>query len=210
MKRFSTWVLMTAAMGCLASTERNAIAGDVIVQISGTFGEFNYGNQPAPLNDGSFSGTVTFAAAPGPNSTVISDTANVNFYDMNSNLLFNVGGGVPGLTFDTFTAGSSGYTEVTVSGITSAGASIVDVAPLGLEFSSWPFASATGTVKPYGPPNYASAVEYTYYPAGTTYFNPVLTGQGGFVPEPSSIVLSLIGAVGVFAFARYNRRSAAA
>lgn len=66
MKRLSTWVLMTTAMGCLASTETNAIAGDVIVQISGTFGEFDYGNEPAPLNDGSFSGTVTFAALPAP------------------------------------------------------------------------------------------------------------------------------------------------
>ncbi len=210
MKRLSTWVLMTTAMGCLASTETNAIAGDVIVQISGTFGEFDYGNEPAPLNDGSFSGTVTFAALPGANSTVISDTANVNFYDMNSNLVFNVGGGIPGLTYDTFSADSSGYIYLTVSGITTAGPSTVIVAPLGLEFSGWPFSSSTGTVTPYGPPNYASAVEYTYYPDGTTFFNPVLTGQGGLVPEPSSIVLSLLGAVGVFAFACYSRRSAAA
>jgi PEP-CTERM motif len=210
MKRLSTWVFLSAVMGCLGSTETKAIAGDVIVQISGTFGEFDYGNEPAPLDDGSFSGTVTFAALPGANSTVISDTANVNFYDQYSNLVFNVGGNVPGLTYDTFSADSSGYIYLTVSGITTAGASTVIVAPLGLEFSIWPFASGTGTVKPYGPPNYASEVEYTYYPDGITYFTPVLTGQGGIVPEPSSIVLSMIGAVGVLAFARYNRRSPAA
>ncbi len=173
--------------------------------------EFDYGNEPAPLNDGSFSGTFTFAALPGANSTVISDTANVNLYDKITNLVFNVGGGVPGLTYDTFGRRFERLSiYLTVSGITTAGPSPVIVAPLGLEFSSWPFSSLTGTVTPYGPPNYASQVEYTYYPDGTTFFNPVLTGQGGVAPEPSSIVLSLIGAVGVLGFARYSRRSAAA
>jgi PEP-CTERM motif len=205
MKRFSTWMVMVAVMGLFACTGTMANA-DVVVDISGTFGSFGYGNQPAPLNDGSFSGSVTFSSLPGPNTTVISGTADVNFYDSTANLVFSVGGSG---SYDTFTAGSSGYTTLTVSGYGTAGGSSVDVADLSLEFSNWTFGSNTGTVKPYGPPNYASSIEYTYTPGNTTYFNPVLSGQGS-VPEPSTIALSLFGIVGVFVYARHNRRTATA
>jgi PEP-CTERM motif len=85
----------------------------------------------------------------------------------------------------------------------------VDVAFLGLEFSSWPFGTGLGTVKPYGPPNYDSGIEYTYYPSGLTYFNPMLTGMAS-VPEPSSIVLSFAGIFGAVVLARFNRRKIAA
>ena len=92
----------------------------------------------------------------------------------------------------------------------------MDVAPLSLEFKSWPFGSLTGDVKHYGPPNYASAAEYTYFATGTdpseggtTYFNPVDRGFAcASVPEPSSIMLGVVGSGGVLAFARYHRRKA--
>jgi hypothetical protein len=81
-------------------------------------------------------------------------------------------------------AGASGYTYLSVSGIVDlGGGTSVDVAPLSLEFKSWPFGSLTGNVKHYGPPSYASAAEYTYFATGTdpseggtTYFNPIKSG----------------------------------
>ena len=174
--------------------------------ISGTFGEFDYGNQPAPLNDGSFSGTVTFAAFPAPNSQEISGTADVNFYDSSHHLVFSVGGLG---TYNTLNAGATNYTLLTVSGYGIAGTSLVDVAFLGLEFSSWPFGSGLGTVKPYGPPNYDSGIEYTYYPGCTTYFNPMLTGVAS-MPEPSSIVLTSPASPGPSFWGADNRRKIAA
>jgi hypothetical protein len=205
MTRFLSWVATVAAMGFFACTVPMANA-DTVVDISGTFGTFGYGNQPAPLNDGSFSGSVTFSSLPSPSSTVISETANVNFYDSTSSLVFSVGGSG---SYDTLTAGPSGYTTLTVSGFGTAGSSSVDVADLSLEFSNWSFGSTTGTVKTYGPPNYASSIEYTYYPSETTYFNPVESGQAS-VPEPSTIALSLFGMVGVLIYVRRNRRTATA
>jgi hypothetical protein len=205
-KRFSTWIAITTVMGIFACGDSDARAGSVVVTISGTFGEFDYGNQPAPLNDGSFSGTVTFATFPAPNSQEISGTADVNFYDSTNHLVFSVGGLG---TYNTLDAGGTDYTLLTVSGYGIAGSSLVDVGFLGLEFSSWPFGSNLGTVKPFGPPNYDSGIEYTYYPGGTTYFNPILTGVAS-VPEPSSIVLSMAGMVGVVVLGRYNRRKTAA
>jgi hypothetical protein len=206
MRRVRARLAIAAAMVFLASAQLPAKAGDVVVKFSGTFGSFDYGNQPAPLNDGSFSGTLTLPYLPGPNSSVISGTADVNFYNSSDHLVFSVGGSG---SYDTFNAGATTYTELTVSGLGTVPGSTVDVAPFSLEFANWTIGSQNGTVAPYGPPNYASAIEYTYYPSGITYFNPVLTGMAS-VPEPSSIVLGLTGIGAVLAYARYKVRSAKA
>jgi hypothetical protein len=218
MRRKATFFAMMAALGCIALASPQVIASEVVVSISGRFGEFDYGNQPAPLNDGYFSGTVTFASLPGPHSTVISSTADVNFYDSSHNLLFTL----DGPTYDTMSAGSHGYTYLSVGGIVDLGTGTsVDIAPLSLEFKHWDFGHSTGIVKPYGPPNYDSTVEYTYFPTGsdpedtgTTYFNPVCRGQAcatiSSVPEPASIMLGLIGFAGALAFSRFHRRNATA
>jgi hypothetical protein len=215
MWRQSRCVAMAAAMGFFALAGPAAHANDVVIDISGRFGEFNYGNQPAPLNDGYFSGTVTFAALPGASSTVISSTADVSFYRSNHTLLFTLGDG----GYETMRAGVSGYTYLSVSGIVDLGTGTsVDVAPLSLEFQSWPFGGLTGIVKPYGPPNYESIAEYTYFQTGTnpnyggtTYFNPVSTEfAGASVPEPASIILGFVGFGGVLGYARYHRRKATA
>ena len=92
MGRYSRYAAIVAAMGFFALAGPAVYAGDVVIDISGKFGEFGYGNQPAPLNDGYFSGTVTFSALPDANSTVISSTADVNFYDSSHTLLFTPGG----------------------------------------------------------------------------------------------------------------------
>jgi hypothetical protein len=215
MGRYSRFAAIVAAMGFFALAGPAVYAGDVVIDISGKFGEFDYGNQPAPLNDGYFSGTVTFSALPDANSTVISSTADVNFYDSSHSLLFTLGDG----GYETMKAGASGYTYLSVSGIVDlGGGTSVDVAPLSLEFKSWPFGSLSGTVKHYGPPNYASAAEYTYFATGTdpseggtTYFDPIKSGFAcASVPEPAPIMLGIVGLGGVLAYARYNRRKATA
>jgi hypothetical protein len=200
------WVAMAAVMAFLAFTEPAANA-DTVVSFSGTFGAFTYGNIPAPLGNGSFSGTATFASLPGPNGQSISSTADVNFYNSSSALVFAVGSAE---SYDVLTAGPSGYTKLTISGYGDAGGgTTVDVAPLGMEFSSWSFGQTTGTVKPCGPPNYISSIEYTYFPTSTAYFEPILSGTAS-VPEASTITLGLIGIVAVLIFNRRNRRAATA
>ena len=209
MRQMSVWAAMIAAVGFFALSGPAARASDVTVTISGTFGAFDYGNQPAPLNDGSFSGTVTFASLPAANSTVISSTADVNFYNSNGTLLFTLGDG----GYDEMKAGASGYTYLSVSGIVNLGnGTSVDVAPLSLEFRHWPFGSDTGIVKPYGPPKYASELEYTYFPTnsnpnhcGTTYYDPIVCGLAS-VPEPTSVVLGAIGMAGALFYSRRVRR----
>jgi PEP-CTERM motif len=208
--RLSTWVTMAVAIGSFVCTGPMADAASVVVEISGSFGSFTFGNQPAPLNGGSFSGTVTFPSLPGPNQTVGSATdpattsADVNFYDSTGHLLFTVGGSG---SYDQFTAGPSGYESLSVDGGTSIGSTPVSVSALVLTFDNWSFGSPTGTVQPYGagtPPDFGSAIQYTYV---LPYSNPVVLGQAS-VPEPSTIALSLVGMVGVLVYARCYRRAA--
>ena len=215
MRRYAACLATMVAIGYFALAGPVANASEVVVSISGTFGEFNYGNQPAPLNDGSFSGTVTFDALPGPHSTVTSSIADVNFYDSSHNLLFTLGSG----GYETMTAGSHGYTYLSVSGIVDlGGGTSVDIAPLSLEFKHWHFGHSSGIVKPYGPPNYASQAEYTYFStgsdpdSGTTFFDPVCRGVAcaTTVPEPASIMLGLMGFAGALVCSRFHRRNAAA
>jgi hypothetical protein len=216
MRRYAACVAMMAAIGFFALASPVAIASEVVVSISGRFGEFDYGNQPAPLNDGYFSGTVTFASLPTAGNTVISSTADVNFYNSSHTLLFTIGNG----GYDTITAGAHGYTYLSVGGIVNLGnGTSVDVAPLSLEFRHWDFGSPFGIVKPYGPPNYDSTVEYTYFPTGgnpeicgTTYYDPVCRGFvcATSVPEPASIVLGIVGFAGALVYSRSYRRKATA
>ncbi len=221
MRRYSMCAVIVAAVGIFAIPGPALHAGDVVIDISGKFGEFNYGNEPAPLNDGYFSGTVTFASLPGPNSTVISSLADVKFFDSSHNLLFTLGDG----GYEKLEAGSHGYTYLSVSGIVDLGnGTSVDVAPLSLEFKHWSFDSLVGIAKSYGPPNYDSTAEYTYFQTGTdpnsggtTYFNPVCGGiasatilEQTSVPEPASILLGFVGFGGALAFARHHRRKATA
>jgi PEP-CTERM motif len=208
--RLATWLAIAAAFVFFGTNEPAAYADDVVVEISGTLGTFGYGNQPAPLNGGSFSGTVTFSALPTAGNQVISNTADVNFYDAMHDLVFKVTTG-----YDTFSAGPSGYTVLTVGGTTSVGGTSVEVAGLSLDFTNnWAFGSNSGMVVSYGagsPPDYNSGLSYTYDTGGpgTTFNNPVLMGQGT-VPEPSSLALSLAGMIGAFLYARRHRRATAA
>jgi hypothetical protein len=216
MRRFAACLATMAALGFFALASPRVIAGEVVVSISGEFGAFSYGNIPAPLDDGYFSGTVTFASLPGANSTVISSTADVNFYNSSHTLLFTVGNG----GYDTLTAGAHGYTYLSVGGIVDLGnGTSVDVAALGLEFKHWHFGSPFGIVKSYGPPTYESQVEYTYFPTGTnpnsdgtTYYDPVVRGfaHATSVPEPASIVLGIVGFAGALVYSRSYRRKATA
>ncbi len=219
MRRHAASVAMIAALGFFALASPQVIASEVVVSISGRFGEFDYGNQPAPLNDGYFSGTVTFASLPTAGNQVISSTADVNFYNSSHTLLFTLGNG----GYETMDAGAHGYTYLSVSGIVNLGnGTSVDIAPLSLEFRHWHFGSPFGIVKPYGPPNYDSTAEYTYFPTGgnpeicgTTYFEPVCRGTAcaitiASVPEPASIVLGIVGFAGALVYSRSYRRKATA
>jgi hypothetical protein len=217
MTRYAAFVATIGTMAFLMCIAPSASA-DVTLDFSGNFGAFTYGNQPGPLNNGSFSGTVTLTSAPGTGSTVNSDTpgetitAHVNLYDSTvqsaSNLLFSVDSG----TYVTFTQGpsGSGYTQLTISGYGNVGATSVDVATLSLEFSNWTKLTSTGSVIPYGPAsNYASSIEYTYLPS-TTYFAPVISGQASdpppAAPEPSTIAVTLVSVLAFVIYGRFKRR----
>lgn len=206
MSRFLTWVATAAVMGFFACIGPAANA-DSIVSFSGTFGDFGYGTQPTPLENGSFSGSATFASLPTANTTAQALTADVNFYNSSNALVFSVTGG-----YDILTAGASGYTDLTISAGGSAGGTPVVIAPLGMTFNNWLFGQGTGTVLPYDPStNVNSYISYTYNPntSPTYYSDPIVSGTAT-VPEPSSIALGLIGVVGVLIYSRRNRRQVAA
>jgi hypothetical protein len=203
MTRLALRVAIAAGLGLLAYTGPAANA-DVVVSISGTLGMVGYGGPhgdgtDAPLNGGSFSGTVTFASLPAPNTSVTSNSADVNFYDSSNNLVFvgNIGG------FDEFTAGPSGYELLSVGVNGIVGSTPVVVASLDLAFNSWPLSSGTGIAATY--PD--SSIEYSYETGGSgiTYYNSVLTAQAS-VPEPSTLALGLFGVAGVVIYARRDRR----
>ena len=208
--RSLTWVVMATALGAFACTGPMANAASVVVEIFGTFGpDIGYGAQPAPLNGGSFSGTVTFPSQPGPDQTVVSATADVNFYDSTSQLLFTVGGSG---SYNQFMAGPSSYEFLTVTGGTSVGSTPVSVSGLSLSFNNWLFGSSPGMVQPYGggsPADYDSYISYTYGTgvSAITYYSSVVSGQAS-VPEPSTLALGLAGLVGVLVYARCNRHPA--
>jgi hypothetical protein len=203
------WLAIVAAWGFFAFIP-TANAGNVLVEISGTLGNVGYGAPNNPLDGGSFSGTVTFASLPAPNTQVSPGSADVNFYNAMGTLIFNVSGG-----YNTFSAGASGYEILSVGGSTSVGGESVSVSSLVLDFGGdWLFGTNIGTVIPYGsgnPADYNSTLEFTYgtTPTPTTYYNSILMGQAS-VPEPSTIALSVVGMAGVLFFARRNRRIATA
>jgi hypothetical protein len=217
MTRYAAFVATIGTMAFLICIAPSASA-DVTLDFSGTFGAFTYGNQPAPLNNGSFSGTVTLTSAPLAGSTVNSDTtgetitAVLNLYDSTvqsaSSLLFSV----DSRTYVTFTHGSSGYTQLTIAGYGNVGATSVDVADLSLEFSGWTSLNptVTGSVIPNGPAsNYSSSIEYTYLPS-TTYFAPVISGHASdpplAAPEPSTIAVTLVSVLAFLIYGRCKRR----
>ena len=212
MTRYAAVLGTMAFLMCIAPSAD----ADVTLDVSGNFGAFTYGNQPGPLNNGSFSGTVTLTLPPGANSTVNSDTkgetitAAINLYDSTtqsaSNLLFSV----DSRTYITFTQGSSGYTQLTISGYGNVGATSVDVATLSLEFSNWTSLTSIGSVIPYGPAsNYSSSIEYTYLPS-TTYFAPVISGQASdppaSAPEPSTVAVTLVSVLAFLIYGRWKCR----
>jgi hypothetical protein len=205
MSRVSTRAAVAAVMFFMAAGGLKNSAADVVVTISGTLGDIGYGNQPALLNGGSFSGTVTFASLPGANLQSISQTADVNFYDGSDNFLFNVGGNVLFDSYDTLTAGASGYTSLSVQGNTVYDGDTFDVSTLNLTFSDWSLGSPMGTVIGYGDPTYGSVISYTDTTLSKSYSSSVVSGQAT-LPEPSTIALGLISMAGMFVYARINRR----
>ena len=206
MSRVSTWAALATTLLCLATIAQETSAASVVVEISGTMGNIGYGNQPALLNGGSFSGTVTFASLPGANSQAISQTASVNFYDGSDHFLFNVGGNVLFDSYDTLDAGASGYTSLSVGGTTSYAGDTFDVSSLNLTFSNWSLGGSTGTVIGYGNPTYGSYISYTDTTTSQSFSSSVLSGQAS-VPEPSTITLGLVSMFAVSAFARFKRRN---
>ncbi len=208
MSRVSKWAACAIAVSCLAGSVSEANAADVVVTISGTFGDIGYGNQPALLNGGSFSGTVTFAALPAANTQAISQTADVNFFNGSHQFLFNVGGNVLYNSYDTLNAGPSGYTSLSVGGTTTYAGDTFDISSLNLSFNNWLFGQQTGTVIGYGDPSYGSYISYTDTTTTLSYASSVLSGQAS-VPEPSAIALGLLGMAGVCVFTGANRRKRA-
>jgi hypothetical protein len=185
-------------LGLVTLLSTRAHASDVVVGISGTLGQFNYGNQPAALNDGSFSGTVTFASIAASDLPAYAIAADVNFYDSSDDLVFTVDSGI----YATLSGNTTGYTTLILSGKADVGGgSTVDVSSLDLAFTAWSYGAATGTVGSYENSNYFSSVEYTYSSSGLTYFNPVESGQAS-LPEPMSLIQGLIG---LSAFGLYRR-----
>jgi hypothetical protein len=214
MTRFRAWTVMSGAMAVLICNGAT-VSADVTLDISGTFGAFSWGNFPAPLDSGWFSGTVTLPSLPGANTEYSGDTtADVNFYNSANNLVFSVDSS---LNWVTLTAGSVGYEELTIAAHAAGNAPVV--APLSLEFSSWAFGDTSGTVQNYGPPAYNSYISYTYLPS-TTYYDPVMSGLATVstanaldppsAPEPSTLAISLISVLGGLIHARCRRRPSTA
>ncbi len=190
-------------MAFVVCTQPTASA-DVTLDVSGTFGEYSWDR--GPLDNGSFTGTVTLGSLPSANTEFAGDvTADLNFYNSASQLVFSVTNSPSFPVWATLTAGSSGYTQLTVSGYGRSGASTVDVASLDLIFNS------NGSL------NSASSVEYTYLPS-TTYFAPVVTAsvstdvslQAQSAPEPSTLAVSLVSVLGGLIYAWFTRRRASA
>jgi hypothetical protein len=212
MTRFPVCVTIAAMIAVLTCTAATARA-DVTLDISGTFGSYSW-DPASPLNNGSFSGIVTLPSVPGANTKFSGDvSASISFYDStvqsSSNLLFTVTNTVNSPVWATLTAGSSGYTQLAVSGFGAAGSSTVNVAGLDLNFSNWALNAEPGTA------NSSSSIEYTYLPS-TTYFAPVTSGtvteSNGeaaatlLSPEPSTIAVSLVSVVAFLAYTRCKRR----
>jgi hypothetical protein len=194
LKRFPAWAVITAAIALFVCTEPTASA-DISLDFSGTFGQYSWDH--GPLDNGSFSGTITLASLPAANSEFAGDvTANVNFYNSANSLLFSVANSASQPVWVTLTAGSQGYTQLTVSGYGSTGTSTVDVASLDLKFNS------NGTL------NSSSSIEYTYLPS-TTYFAPIDGAEMLIAAEPSTFAVCLISTLGALIYARFRRRPAA-
>jgi len=205
MTRFPAWVAMAAAMGFVMCTHPRARA-DVTLDISGTFGSYAWVDPQAPLNNGSFSGSVTLPSLPSNSQFAGDVTANVNFYNSANTFVFSVMNTASFPVYVTATANSSGDTQVTFAGYGSAGTATVDVASLILNFSNWSFGMATGTA------NLSSSIEYTYLPSAT-YFAPLMQGQATATtigpagdpvaaPEPSTFPVCLISMLGGIIYAR--------
>ena len=201
-KAFPAWRATVAAVAVLVCLQPTAGA-DVTLGISGTFGEYTWDH--GPLDNGSFSGTVTLGSLPSANSRYAADvTADVSFYNSANQLVFSVINSASSPVWATLTEGSSGYTELTVSGYGIAGHSTVDVASLDLKFNSD------------GSFNSASSVEYTYCSPSTTYFAPLTTAsvstdvsvQTQSAPEPSTLAVSLVSTLGCLIYAWFTRRPA--
>jgi hypothetical protein len=197
----TTWFLFVVTPYLIAGMVSPARAGSY--SVSGMFGSDVMNT--TGLAGGSFSGMFSVTGLPGSGSPIFLDSFDVRFYT------------AQGILFGTLSSldlnESSGVIRtVTLAGIgTVDNLAIEDYAALqgeglalGLDFAS-PF-DGIGDVIPFSPPlTRLSAVGVTDI-ATFTSLNYVAVVSGASVPEPSSLVLCLIGAMGGFGYVRHRRR----
>jgi PEP-CTERM motif len=198
MKRFASGIVIAAVVGFFSVSGPPANASEVVIGISGALGDYSW-DSGTPVSDGSFFGSVTFASLPTANSSVATGTADINFYNVSDNLVFTIKYGI----YATLTANATDYASLDVSGYSAAGNSGYHIDGLDLNFSSWPIGGSQGTV------NLGESSLEFQDPSGKTWFNPLLTAQTS-VPEPSSMLLGLVGMAGCAFYVRSARRNATA
>lgn len=196
MKRLARCMVFAVVVGFSLVHETAANAGDVVVGISGTLGSYSW-DPGSPVSDGSFAGNVTFSALPAADSSVTTGTADISFFSQSDTLVFRIQYDV----YASMTANATDFTALDVSGYSGSGDTGYHIDGLLLNFSSWPVGGSVGTV------NVATSSLEFQDPTGTTWFNPLVSGQAS-VPEPSSILLGLVGMAGCAIYVRCTRRKA--
>ncbi len=197
MMRIRALWFVFAVLPCLiVGTERSADAGSYLV--SGEFGNDVSGT--TGLAGGSFSGTFSVTGLPVSGSPLFLDSFDVDFYT------------AAGALFGTLSSLDVNESSGVVRTVSLPGVGTVDNLviedyaalqgqglALGLNFAS-PF-DGVGDVIPFSAPlTRVSAVGVTDI-ATFTSLNYVAVVSGASVPEPSSLVLCLIGAMGAFGHA---------
>ncbi len=196
-----TWFLCAVIPFLIVGTERSVEAGSYAV--SGHFGSDVVGT--TGLAGGSFSGTFSVTGLPASGSIIFLDSFDVNFYTAQGALF----GTISSLDLDESsglvrTADLPGVGVVDNLAMEDYAALQGEGLALGLNFAS-PF-DGVGDVIPFSSPlTRISAVGVTdiAYPPSSNY---VAVVSGASVPEPSAIVLCLMGAIGGFHHVRRRRR----
>ena len=201
MRNRTTWFLFAVMPWLIFGTGRSAGAGSY--SVSGAFGIDLMGT--TGLAGGSFSGTYSATGLPVSGSPIFLDSFDVNFYT------------AQGALFGTLSSLDVNESSGLIRTVTLAGIGTVDNLviedyaalqgkglALGLDFAS-PF-DGVGDVIPFSPPlTRLSAVGVTDI-ASPPSFNYVAVVSGASVPEPSSLVLWLVGAMGGFGYVWHRRR----
>ncbi len=193
MRKRTTWFLVAMLTILIFGTEQSAEAGSY--SLSGAFGSDVSGT--TGLAGGSFSGTFSVTGLPANGNVLFLDSFDVSFYTAQGSL------------FGTLSSLDVNESEGLVRTVTLPGTGIVDNLVmeddaalqgqglvLSLDFAS-PF-NGVGAVIPFSLPlTRISAVGVTDVAAGPP-FNEVAVISGASVPEPSSLLLGVIGTIVAF------------